>query len=441
MTEAYYGGETAEPAGGGADAGAATPDYAGTGPESADSSGSYPDTGFDDDYAGYSDADIEAFLAAEEQLPESRTRQEAAADARNGNSDNTADSDLADEYDGDVAAFLAAEDQLPESRTRQEAAAAAKDGTTQAGDDPDSFSGDPASEYDGDVAAFLAAEEQLPEPRTRQEAAATWGDGPGYDEAGLAAEYDGDLGALTTEDLSRGAAEDCAPGNPPREAGARAGSGDGVAEGLDQGGADSVAQSHVTHYQANVRGEQLDLWTDGQGHWASEYKRADDALPVDHLADVRSRMGTEVMAATEWADGREITVTRDPKDGVWIPGLPGEVPDEAGDVLADPDASQEQRSRSRDILAETNRESENLLDAIKENSNLTYEAMQHPPEGKAEVPVPAHGPVLETTPHETEIGGMVSGAFALGIGLWMLGEKLREQFTRGKAGAGHASDG
>ncbi|MGH3245861.1 MAG: hypothetical protein ACRDOI_06565, partial [Trebonia sp.] len=174
----------------------------------------------------------------------------------------------------------------------------------------------------------LTADDQLP---TRQESrAATWDDSPGYDETGPGAEYDVDLESLTAENRGREPTEDPVSGNPPRRGGARDGSGD-EADGPDQGGEDSPAQPRVTHYQANVRGEQLDLWTDGQGHWASDYKRADDALPVDHLAGVRSRMGTEATPATEWADGHAIEVTRDPKDGVWIPGLPGEVPDEAGD--------------------------------------------------------------------------------------------------------------
>jgi hypothetical protein len=373
-------------------------------------------------------------LAAEDQLP---ARQEPDAAIGGDGLEYEYDEDgLAAEYDGDLAA-LTAEDRLP---ARQEARAAE-------GDDPegDEAGFDLTAEEDKDDkdAGALAAEDRLP---ARQEPdAAVGGDDPGYeyDEGDLAAEYDGDLEALTAEDRSRDAAGERAPGSPPGENGALDGSGDddNAAERPDRDGEDSGAQPHVTHYRANVRGEQLDLWTDGQGHWASEYKRADDALPVDHLAGVRSRMGTEATPAAAWVDGHEITVTRDPKDGVWIPGLPGEVPDEAGDVLAGSESPEEKRSRNRDILAEANRESENLLDAIKENSNLTYEALHRPPEGKAEVPVPAHGPVLESTPHETEIGGMVSGAFALGIGLWMLGEKLREQFTRGKAGAGHASDG
>ncbi|MGH3495370.1 MAG: hypothetical protein ACRDQ1_19355, partial [Sciscionella sp.] len=157
---------------------ASTPDEASSGPEPADNPGGYPDAAPDDDLADYSDADIDAFLAAEDQLPEPRTRQEARADTWGDSPDDPADSELDTEHDGDVAALLAEEEQLPEPRTRQEAKAATWGDTTQPDDDdPAAYSGDPASEYDGDVAALLAAEEQLPEPRTRQEAkAATWGD-------------------------------------------------------------------------------------------------------------------------------------------------------------------------------------------------------------------------------------------------------------------------
>jgi len=174
VSEVYQASETTPPA---SEAGATAPYDAGSGPASADNAGSYPDAAPGDDFAGYSDADIDAILAAEDQLPEPRTRQEAAAATWDDNPDDPADDELAAEYDGDVAALLAAEDQLPEPRTRQEAATATWDDTTQPGDDPGSFAGDPASEYDGDVAALLAAEDQLPEPRTRQEAAAAaWAD-------------------------------------------------------------------------------------------------------------------------------------------------------------------------------------------------------------------------------------------------------------------------
>jgi hypothetical protein len=219
------------------------------------------------------------------------------------------------------------------------------------------------------------------------------------------------------------------------------GSGDSTAEIPVEDGGKSPAQPDITHYQAKFRGEQFDLWTDGQGHWASDYKPADDALPIDHLADVRSRLGPNAMPATEWVDGHAIEVTRDPKDGVWIPGLPGDVPDEAGDVLAGSEAPEEKRSRSRDFAAEVTREAEHVFDQTKESSELVYKELHHSPEGAAEVHVPMHGPAVESTPHETEMGGMVTGMLAATIGLWMVGHKGHDWYVRRRTGAGHASDG
>jgi hypothetical protein len=145
LSEVYQVGETAPSA---SEAAAMTGPEAGSGPASADNAGSYPDAVHGDDFAGHSDTDIDIILTAEEQLPEPRTRQEAAADTW--------------------------------------------DDTTQPGDDdPGAFFANPASEYDGDVAALLAAEEQLPEPRTRQEAAAdTWDDTNSSQDSGLDARTD-----------------------------------------------------------------------------------------------------------------------------------------------------------------------------------------------------------------------------------------------------------
>ena len=52
-----------------------------------------PDAAPGDDFAGYSDADIDAILAADDQFPEPRTRQEAAADTWDGTPDDPAGSD------------------------------------------------------------------------------------------------------------------------------------------------------------------------------------------------------------------------------------------------------------------------------------------------------------------------------------------------------------
>jgi hypothetical protein len=76
VSEVYQASEITQPA---SEAPATAPPDTSSGPASADNPGSYPDAAPGDDFAGYSDADIDAILAAEDQLPEPRTRQEAAA--------------------------------------------------------------------------------------------------------------------------------------------------------------------------------------------------------------------------------------------------------------------------------------------------------------------------------------------------------------------------
>jgi hypothetical protein len=175
MSELYGVGETAVPA---SEAGAETWHEPSGERGFPGNPGSHAGGAQDGGPGSYSDAGIEDFLAAEERLPGSRTREEAAAYTWGDTADDSVGSDLATEYDGDLDALLAGEQHLPESRTRQEAAASTWDDSSPPGDgDPEAFSGDPAPEYDGDVAALLATEERLPEPCTRQEAAAaTWGD-------------------------------------------------------------------------------------------------------------------------------------------------------------------------------------------------------------------------------------------------------------------------
>jgi hypothetical protein len=216
MSELYGASETAEAA---SEAPTTTRPESGS-QEHADSWSSYAGAQ-DGDFGGYGDADLEAMLAAEERLPESRTRQEATADTWGDDVDGPDESDLATEYDGDVEALLTAEQHLPDSRTRHEAAADNWADASAGDDDPGSFSGDLASEYDGDVEAILAAEERLPESRTRQEAAAaTWGDAKSGQGSGLdtSADVNGisQPDTVTEQPAHDDEGEDGAPGTDAR---------------------------------------------------------------------------------------------------------------------------------------------------------------------------------------------------------------------------------
>jgi len=92
------------------------------------------------------------------------------------------------ETDAEVQARIASQDELP---TPEESRAATWGDNPQYYDDADL-----AAEYDGDAGAFQSWEDDLPTPEESR--AATWGNNPQYyDEAELATEYDGDLSALT----------------------------------------------------------------------------------------------------------------------------------------------------------------------------------------------------------------------------------------------------
>jgi len=115
----------------------------------------------------YYDGDIKAALAADT----TPTRQQAARDDA---SDHQAPDDTTTEspdapasgHDPDIEAILHENDNLPEPRTRQEAAREDPDGqaATESHDPP-------ASGHDPDIEAILHENDNLPEPRTRQEAA------------------------------------------------------------------------------------------------------------------------------------------------------------------------------------------------------------------------------------------------------------------------------
>jgi hypothetical protein len=166
VNELYGTSETGGPA---SEAGAATWREASTGRGTADSPGRYPDTAQDDDfgnYSNYSDADIEAFLAAEERLPESRTRQQAAAGTWDGTVDDPGGSGLAAGDDGEAAALPAAGEREAESRTGQETAGEALDDTVSQGD----LSAVQAAGLHGQLMAFPGSppgDGHLDQPRQR----------------------------------------------------------------------------------------------------------------------------------------------------------------------------------------------------------------------------------------------------------------------------------
>jgi hypothetical protein len=63
-----------------------------------------------------------------------------------------------------------------------------------------------------------------------------------------------------------------------------------------------------------------------------------------------------------YVDGHEIEVTGDPADGIWVPGLPGEVPDKTGDVLAGPEKEKPRGDRFFHAMVDG---ADNMFDAVE----------------------------------------------------------------------------
>jgi hypothetical protein len=113
----------------------------------------------------YYDGDIKAALAADD-IP---TRQEAARQDAAGDSPRD---DGSPDGDHSVDAILRKDDGLPDSRTRQQAAADAfAEGARPPGDTAFAPDEDPAGSHDVAVEAILHEDDRLPDPRTRQQAA------------------------------------------------------------------------------------------------------------------------------------------------------------------------------------------------------------------------------------------------------------------------------
>jgi hypothetical protein len=121
----------------------------------------------DADPAWY-DGDIQAALAADD----APTRQEAARLDTAGDSYASPGHDASPRSDADIRTILHEDDDLPDPRTRQQAAAddlartvSASDNTTPAPHN------DPADAHDADIEAILHEDDHQPDPRTRQQAA------------------------------------------------------------------------------------------------------------------------------------------------------------------------------------------------------------------------------------------------------------------------------
>jgi len=226
-----------------------------------------------------------------------------------------------------------------------------------------------------------------------------------------------DAGQEGTEPLSREEYADRMHDAQPRDA-----DGEQTAEGSDSGEADSALTATPPDTAYGGKDEASDE-TDVEGKATEDPQVAADQQPSrgDHVADHETRDHAQDKA---YVDGHEIEVSHDPADGVWIEGLPGEVPDKAGEVFAG--AEERKRSRAEKVLGWAVEKGDDVSDSTESNVNLLSDVFERPPT-HAEVPVQVayySAPMQHT---EIDPGNLATTALAMSImacagGRWLHGK-------------------
>jgi hypothetical protein len=111
------------------------------------------------------------------------------------------------------------------------------------------------------------------------------------------------------------------------------------------------------------------------------------------------------------------------------------VPDKTGDVLASPETSED--TLGNKAFKKVFEVSDDLVDAVEKNVNVSSEVMQRPPT-YAEVPVSNHHPALEAQQYDQpEAGSLATAVLAAGIMTWAGARWIDGRLK----GAHHARDG
>jgi hypothetical protein len=109
-----------------------------------------------------------------------------------------------------------------------------------------------------------------------------------------------------------------------------------------------------------------------------------DDQPGSHIFDadqtaapVQGQRGADHRPETITFDNKDIEVTHNAADGIWIEGLPGEPPTRIGDVISSPEESG--RSRSENLREELTRDADDLVDMGGKWTDLLRDTLGTPP--------------------------------------------------------------
>jgi len=158
----------------------------------------------------------------------------------------------------------------------------------------------------------------------------------------------------------------------------------------------------------------------GQG--TGDQRGLSSATDTSGLSDAARRPSAEqagYQPQKVMINGKIVEITHNMTDGIWIEGLPGEIPRRIGDVITD--ASEDRHARSDRFLRKAVEEGDDLIDSADKAFSLGHDALQRPPV-HTEMPVSVPGSAHEVPHHEIEAGSVATAIMAAGMLFWAAGQ-------------------
>jgi hypothetical protein len=212
---------------------------------------------------------------------------------------------------------------------------------------------------------------------------------------------------------------------------------------LGEQGNEAVGPGQITHYYSDFKGQPVDLYTDGS-RWASgDRAHRQDAshephrthgsmrdlphtagrVPGSGLGTAGEHAGTS--PGTVYVQGKEVEVSGIAADGIWVGGLPGEMPGipygdpygaaKVGDILASTDDTEKSGAEG---LGEVFMErAEDILDTTENYGKAAQRLFERGPM-RSEMPVQAAHAGTDTPYHEIDAGSTATAVMALGVVVW-----------------------
>jgi hypothetical protein len=157
---------------------------------------------------------------------------------------------------------------------------------------------------------------------------------------------------------------------------------------------------------------------------------AADELPRDLGDSGNASSGSE----KAYVDGREVEVTHQPADGIWVSGLPGEMPEtpygdpygtaKVGEVVP---GDAPPRSRADRLFSTFCERGDDLTDIAEKGLDEMQHILGPRPPTITESPVGVNLQAPETPHLEIDAGSMATALLALGVGAWGLHRMLERR--------------